>query len=739
MKTLFLSLAAFFALFEALPAQEAKLIGLSRGHTTKIDVYTFTPNGERIYILADAEMQVWNVGTKQLERTFPIQQSFIRMEVSSDERYIIGSELNWRGPAEIYRYNAETGEKLPSIKTTTTLQYPQVSALTFLQGGKKFAAYIWLEKDINVYNTESGDLEYSFPVTRNGKEIRDLGFAPDGSIAFVAYSDSAVYLYSLTNGDVTDTINAGYMVASVDVSADGKFLITGGSRYATEKPIRVFSITSGDEIAKWEGVFDSNYPAISYDGAYAAYSGDVKGYFYLYETLHPNIKRTIRIPVEINGLQFSPGNNYIAGKATDGKLWLWNAEDGEIISSFSNIEGGKHNGSVNGISVSPDNACIATIGDDCYLKLWDLKTGALKKSMSFESPGSGNCVSYSGDNKFIAVGIGSDIVKISTADYTTIGTVAGVSAKSFDWHKDTTAYKDGPNDLLIGGNKGLATCGESGANYMEVDTSVYNINTVAFYNDGEKIISGSRDKHVRIYREGGIGSQLWQLDKDLVADEDNNFYMPGVVAVGSLDKLGKFFSVCHSSKAKAIWIWDALEYKVVAKIPFETDFTNYPLGGMMAAIATNAQDKIITGDNGGMIRVYDVETGKILCRIDTLSMVKLGNNHPDITSLSISKDDKYLAAAFSDGSILVYDISDFIKGVPEGVRSHNSLVVFPNPAENYLYINAEANQCEPIQIYSPLGVKVMENGFNNRLDISNLAPGSYFIKIGELRAGFVKR
>lgn len=61
----------------------------------------------------------------------------------------------------------------------------------------------------------------------------------------------------------------------------------------------------------------------------------------------------------------------------------------------------------------------------------------------------------------------------------------------------------------------------------------------------------------------------------------------------------------------------------------------------------------------------------------------------------------------------------------------------PNPASEYIYINGVVDGKE-IRIYSSLGLKVYESSFVNKIDVSSIAPGVYFLISGAYKARFVK-
>jgi len=60
-----------------------------------------------------------------------------------------------------------------------------------------------------------------------------------------------------------------------------------------------------------------------------------------------------------------------------------------------------------------------------------------------------------------------------------------------------------------------------------------------------------------------------------------------------------------------------------------------------------------------------------------------------------------------------------------------ALTIFPNPAQNLLYLNAQSSM-NNIEIYSGMGALLSHiriNDKNKIIDVSNFQPGMYFIRV----------
>jgi PKD repeat protein len=63
--------------------------------------------------------------------------------------------------------------------------------------------------------------------------------------------------------------------------------------------------------------------------------------------------------------------------------------------------------------------------------------------------------------------------------------------------------------------------------------------------------------------------------------------------------------------------------------------------------------------------------------------------------------------------------------------------IIPNPVTDFLQIQT-TNETDKIEIFSALGWKVLETKWKEKIDISGLLPGVYFVRVGDRVLKFVK-
>ena len=82
----------------------------------------------------------------------------------------------------------------------------------------------------------------------------------------------------------------------------------------------------------------------------------------------------------------------------------------------------------------------------------------------------------------------------------------------------------------------------------------------------------------------------------------------------------------------------------------------------------------------------------------------------------------------------------YAEGIPvvtEEVIHDNTIRIFPIPANNYLNIEKGNSVIEKIEIYSIFGIKTSESEYSNRINISKLTKGIYFLRIIDTNGSLV--
>ncbi len=121
---------------------------------------------------------------------------------------------------------------------------------------------------------------------------------------------------------------------------------------------------------------------------------------------------------------------------------------------------------------------------------------------------------------------------------------------------------------------------------------------------------------------------------------------------------------------------------------------------------------------------------------DTWIEINDGLGRRIINDLLIADD--YIFIATNNEAIYRAKLSDFgITNVIDNTDTGDKQFIFPNPATDLISIK-NVNETEIIEIYDFLGSKILETKNKEKIDISNLATGVYFVKVGIKTFSFVK-
>ena len=98
-------------------------------------------------------------------------------------------------------------------------------------------------------------------------------------------------------------------------------------------------------------------------------------------------------------------------------------------------------------------------------------------------------------------------------------------------------------------------------------------------------------------------------------------------------------------------------------------------------------------------------------------------------------------SAGDDQTVYYFDNISFGSPISLGLDSvsNESFKLYPNPVEDYLYIQSSDTTIKNIDIYNILGKKIYNSSSENRLDMSSYSAGIYFVKINNFTFKIVKK
>ena len=82
-----------------------------------------------------------------------------------------------------------------------------------------------------------------------------------------------------------------------------------------------------------------------------------------------------------------------------------------------------------------------------------------------------------------------------------------------------------------------------------------------------------------------------------------------------------------------------------------------------------------------------------------------------------------------DLGLVEYTVDLNVAGIPDSGNGDKEIAIYPNPASEVLNISLKNSRVNRVTLYTLLGAKVLDREDTSRVDISNLAVGTYLVRV----------
>jgi RNA polymerase sigma factor (sigma-70 family) len=471
-----------------------------------------------------------------------------------------------------------------------------------------------------------------------------LAFSPDGTI-LAAASSSEIYLWQVATGKQLPSLVAprsSFMC--IAFTGDGKTLVSGSSDHV----VRFWDVASAKErrriVEQSNGIQSL---ALSPDGKTLAVgtSWDDR-YVSVWELATGKPLYQFKgYGGYVSSLAYSP-NSRILAAACQNTIHLWEVTTGKELQASDS-----HQGEVKYVTYAPDGKLLATVGDDLSIRLWDRASGTevlrLPCPRGRFDPSRQRLV-FSPTGKVLATADGME----GTISFWEVPTgrrlrqfpkqQSFIVSLAFSPDGASLAAAYGDNQLLIWD---VATGRVQSRFKMDQRAIV----AVTFSPDGKILASVGADEVClldpatgrKLHHFGPVvsrhfGKRDW--NPSIAWSPDNKTLAAGGSWWGASDSL--------TARETAVRLWE------VASGRERFGFLAHPKG--VLSVAFDRTGKILaSGSNDGTIYLRNLKTGE--------AVAQFRGHEGWITSLAFSPDGKELASAGADTSVLIWDVTGYIR------------------------------------------------------------------------------
>ncbi|KAI8346341.1 quinon protein alcohol dehydrogenase-like superfamily [Mortierella sp. GBAus27b] len=335
-----------------------------------------------------------------------------------------------------------------------------------------------------------------------------------------------------------------------------------------------------------------------------------------------NFQKTIQEHSKyVQEVKFSPNGDLFASVGSDGKIFLYNAADGEKIKEVSTGDHG-HSGTIFAMSWSDDNKSILTSSGDRTAKIWDVETSSVVNTFDFTNtnpPALGQQVGniWRG-NHLLSLSLSGDLNYLDPSSSTVTRVVKG-HQKSIS----TAALSEDRKTLFTGDNEGRVLSWDPNSGVATPLDDAKHSNQVTQVTVG--------------------GTQLASVGID------------DVLRISNASAAGDVVAIPTSGQPKGVSASDG-QTVVVAT---EKDIQIFQDGKKVDSLGVEYRATAIAINRQGTLVAIGSEDKKVyVMKLDgtKLSLVHtLSDNSSTITTLAFNPDGDLVAAGDGAGKIMLYD------------------------------------------------------------------------------------
>ena len=677
--------------------------------------YVFLATSQRISSENQNNVQVWDVNTGNFISSILVSVEPELIDVSSDgDRLLIAGTLDDRPHCEIVDLGNMGSIKIFSLLSKSVYD---IGSVSFIKESDHIAvSFSGDTEGIRLYDSNQGSL--TDILNYKDQNVEFVNFSPDGSFAAVYRSYNKLDILDLKKSEYVKTMEFNSILTDAAFSFDNAMIAVSHSNIDSDDPVKCFNIETEKLIGQWNSLIDDKKLLFSGDNDHIVVGSKNEGKI---EVISINGKGSFNITSKIRGksLSSSEEGGLLAGCDNRNYLNIWDLMSQSTRHSLRKNDPFNSHSKALSICVT-NNETVLSGGDDGWLNMRDIKDGSLLKRLKAHSS-SVAAIAVDSIGLIAVTASSDDTVKLWNAVnlefidsyYAGCGRLECVAISPDGYTIATAGKENGINiyDLALGEKYRLENKWE-------------NVQSLDFSNDSQYLISGSKDKMVKLFTKNESGYFL--LKDSILADSTENPYLAGVKTVKFLNDEKDFVSAGGDHKVK-LWSVDPIRFtrSYVDSSGWKSTINDVCL--------SSGNDFLFTGDAFGILKIFDLESGDL--EYSFMDLINVSYYDFKVNDLSISEDGSNIAAAFNDGSIILFSIMT-TSNYPPANQYQYEFTVFPNPVKDIINLEyaTKSDKNVYILIYDHSGRKLVERNeyFENNkvlsINIEDMAKGVYFLK-----------
>ena len=441
--------------------------------------------------------------------------------------------------------------------------------------------------------------------------VHSVAVTEDGKVVSGG-ADNSIKVWDLSSGKLLRTLKGhNSSINTVTVSVDGK-VVSGGA----DNSIMVWDLSSGKLLRTMKGHnFPINTVAVTASGMVV--SGSQDHTLRVWDLASGNLLHTLEGHTQsVNSLVVTPDGKVVSG-SRDNTVKVWDLASGQLLRTIENEL--LKMGSITAVALTIDGKLVYSSGNTC-IEVEDFRSGEWlstligHKSTIF-------ALALTNDGKVVS---GSSDNTIKVWDL-----ASGELLQTLNGHNSwVLAVAVTANGMVISGSEDKTLkvwdC-YSHQNLRTTECHSGAICAVTLTPDG-KVVSGSSDNTVKVWNlaSGKLLSTLRGHGARVAAVAVT---AGGMVVSGSYDKTLK--------------VWDISSGQLLRTLEGHTD--------EVSCVAVTADDKVVSGSWDETLKVWDINSGKLLLTLDFFGesqrkrFRKMGCRRDIVWSVAVTDDNKVIS------------------------------------------------------------------------------------------------